>query len=290
MSRHRVWQLVFDALLIVGSWRLAFFLSFDKKTPIFYRHLLDWDVVALVVAIKLAVFVLFGFYNRWWRYVSTRDMWAAARGVTVASAAAYLILYAFPPNHTSRLPHRIMALDFLLLLAFVAGTRLLARTLIERPPAGLVARGKEVLIVGAGDAGQLIVREMQRNRQLLYTPIGFVDDDPRKRGDRIHGVRVLGTTADVGHLLRDNKPDEVLIAIPSAPGSTRRQIVEACRAANVPVKTLPGLHELISGDLNLGAQIRPVQVEDVLGRQQVEVDLRLVATYVKDKTVLVTGA
>ena len=290
VNRHRVWQLAFDALLIVAAWRLAFYLSFDKRTPIFYRHFLDWDVVALVVAIKLTIFVLFGFYNRWWRYVSTRDMWGAARGVTVASAAAYLILYAFPPNHTSRLPHRIMALDFLLLLAFVAGTRLLARTLIERPRAGLVARGKEVLIVGAGDAGQLIVREMQRNRQLLYTPIGFVDDDPRKRGDRINGVRVLGTTEDLGHVLRDNKPDEVLIAIPSAPGAIRQRIVEACRTEHVPVKTLPGLHELISGDLDLGRQIRPVQVEDVLGREQVEVDLDRVATYVKGKTVIVTGA
>jgi FlaA1/EpsC-like NDP-sugar epimerase len=290
VNRHRVWQLVFDAVLIVAAWRLTFFLRFDKTTPIFYRHLLDWQVVAMVVAIKLTVFVLFGFYNRWWRYVSTRDMWGAARGVTVASALTYLILYAFPPAITSRLPRSIAALDFLLLLAFVAGTRLLARTLIERPSAGLVAHGKEVLIIGAGDAGQLMVREMQRNRQLHYTPIGFVDDDPRKRGDRIHGVRVLGTTGDLTHVLRDNKPDEVLIAIPSAPGRVRQMIVETCRVENVPVKTLPGLHELIAGDLNLGRQIRPVQVEDVLGRQQVEVDLDLVAAYVKDKTVLVTGA
>jgi FlaA1/EpsC-like NDP-sugar epimerase len=290
VNRHRVWQLVFDAVLIVASWRLTFFLRFDKTTPVFYRHLLDWQVVAMVVAIKLCVFVLFGFYNRWWRYVSTRDMWGAARGVTVASALTYLILYAFPPAITSRLPRSIAALDFLLLLAFVAGTRLLARTLIERPSAGLVAHGKEVLIIGAGDAGQLMVREMQRNRQLHYTPIGFVDDDPRKRGDRIHGVRVLGTTGELAHVLRDNKPDEVLIAIPSAPGRVRQQIVETCRAEDVPVKTLPGLHELIAGDLNLGRQIRPVQVEDVLGRQQVEVDLGLVAAYVKDKTVLVTGA
>jgi FlaA1/EpsC-like NDP-sugar epimerase len=290
VNRHRVWQLAFDAVLIVAAWRLTFFLRFDKTTPIFYRHLLDWQVVAMVVAIKLSVFVLFGFYNRWWRYVSTRDMWGAARGVTVASALTYLILYAFPPAVTSRLPRGIAALDFLLLLAFVAGTRLLARTLIERPAAGLVAHGKEVLIIGAGDAGQLMVREMQRNRQLHYSPIGFVDDDPRKRGDRIHGVRVLGTTDDLAHLLRDNKPDEVLIAIPSAPGRVRQMIVETCRAEDVPVKTLPGLHELIAGDLNLGRQIRPVQVEDVLGRQQVEVDLGLVASYVKDKTVLVTGA
>src|SRR4051812_2177165 len=290
VNRHRVWQLVFDAVLIVAAWRLTFFLRFDKSTPVFYRHLLDWQVVTVVVAIKLSTFVLSGFYNRWWRYVSTRDMWSAARGVTIASLLTYLALYAFPPAHTSRLPRGVATLDFLLLLAFVTGTRLLARTLIERPTGGLVAHGKEVLIVGAGDAGQLMAREMQRNRQLHFTPIGFVDDDPRKQGDRINGVRVLGTTDDLPHVLRDNRPDEVLIAIPSAPGSVRQRVVESCRSENVPVKTLPGLNELISGDLNLAGQIRPVQVEDVLGRQQVEVDLRLVASYVKDRVVLVTGA
>ena len=96
VNRHRVWQLAFDAVLIVAAWRLTFFLRFDKTTPVFYRHLLDWQVVALIVAINLATFVVFGFYNRWWRYVSTRDMWGAFRGVTVASAITYLVLYAFP--------------------------------------------------------------------------------------------------------------------------------------------------------------------------------------------------
>jgi len=130
VNRHRVWQLAFDAVLIAAAWRLTFFLRFDKSVPVFYRHLLDWQVIALVVVIQLSAFVLFGFYNRWWRYVSTRDMWGAARGVTVGSAIAYLVLYAFPPSHTSRLPRGVAALDFLLLLAFVAGTRLLARSLI----------------------------------------------------------------------------------------------------------------------------------------------------------------
>jgi FlaA1/EpsC-like NDP-sugar epimerase len=290
VNRHRVWQLVFDAVLIAGAWRLTFFLRFDKSTPVFYRHLLDTNVIALVVVIKLTTFVVSGFYNRWWRYVSTRDMWGAFRGVTAASLLAYLVLYAFPPEHTSRLPRGVAALDFLLLLAFVAGSRLLARTLIERPQAGIVAHGKEVLIVGAGDAGQLLIREMQRNRNLNTTPIGLVDDDPRKKDLRVHGVRVLGTSDELVHLLRDNRPDEVLIAIPSAAGAVRQRIVEACRAEHVPVKTLPGLHELIAGDVNLAGQIRSVQVEDVLGRQQVEVDLPRVASYVKDKTVIVTGA
>src|SRR5881409_4530301 len=97
VNRHRVWQLVFDAVLIVVAWRLTFFLRFDKTTPVFYRHLLDWQVVSLVVAIKLATFVLFGFYNRWWRYVSTRDMWGAFRGVTIGSLLAYVVVYLLDP-------------------------------------------------------------------------------------------------------------------------------------------------------------------------------------------------
>jgi FlaA1/EpsC-like NDP-sugar epimerase len=125
---------------------------------------------------------------------------------------------------------------------------------------------------------------------LAYTPIGFVDDDSRKRNTRIHGVRVLGTMADLPRIVRERKPDEVLIAIPSASGETRRLVVEAAQASNVPVKTLPGLYELISGDLNLAGQIRPVQVEDVLGREQVEVDFDAVASYLKGHTVLITGA
>jgi FlaA1/EpsC-like NDP-sugar epimerase len=289
VNRRRLWQLVFDGLLIAAAWRLAYYLRFDKATPRYYQHLLSWEVFAVVVAVKLAVFVLFGFYNRWWRYVSTRDMWGAFRGVTVATLLADLILYAFPPEH-ERLSRGVAALDYLLLLAFVAGTRLLARTLIERPSSGLVAHGREVIVVGAGDAGQRVELELQRNRALGATPIGFGDDVPRKRNDRIQGIRVLGTTDELAHILRGNRPDEVLIAMPSAPGEVRRKIVEQTRAEGIPVKTVPALHELISGELNLAGRIRPVQVEDVLGREQVDFDLAEVAAYVRDRAVLVTGA
>src|SRR5579885_1101733 len=132
VNRHRVWQLVFDAVLIVAAWRLTFFLRFDKTTPVFYRHLLDWQLVALVVALKLSVFVLSGFYNRWWRYVSTRDMWGAARGVTVACLLSSLVVYVagLVPHVTP--PRSVLIMDWLLLLAFVAGARMLARTLLER--------------------------------------------------------------------------------------------------------------------------------------------------------------
>ncbi len=293
INRHRVWQLAADAGLIAVAWLLAFQVRFDsyEKIPPFYEKLASWRTVLLVVAIKLVVFTAFGFYNRWWRYVSTRDMWGALRGVTVASLAASLIVYFFPPADTARLPRGVAVIDWLLLLALVAGSRLLARTIFERPgAASLVARGKEVIVVGAGDAGQLVIREMLKSRALGYTPIGVVDDDPRKKNLRLHGVRVLGTSEELPRILSDHRPDELLIAIPSASGDARQKVVESARGAQVPVKTLPGLYELISGDSNLAAQIRPVQVEDILGREPVEVDFEEVAGYLRDQTVLITGA
>ncbi len=290
VTRHRLWQLLADAVLIAVAWRLTFFLRFDQDVPRFYREFVSWRVLAIVLAINLTTFVFSGFYSRWWRYVSTRDMWGIARGVTIGCLLTYLVLYAFPPENASRLPRGVAAIDLLLLLGLVAGSRLLARTLLERPQSGLVAHGKEVLVAGAGNAGQLLIREIQRNRSLAYTPIGFVDDDPKKKKVKILGVRVLGTTDELAHILRENRPDEVLIAMPSAPGDVRRKIVDVTRAEGIPVKTLPGLHELIAGDISLATQMRPVQVEDVLGREQVEVDLGEVAAYVRDRTVLVTGA
>lgn len=289
-SRHRAWQLAVDACLVAGAWYLAFQLRFDHGVRPYYEVLFERGIL-IVVGIKLLVFLLFGFYNHWWRYVSTRDIWKIVRGVTVASFVADLTIYFASPVHGIRLPRSVAVLDWLLALGLVAGARLLVRTVMERPSAsGIVARGKEVLVVGAGDAAQLIVREMLKSPALGYTPIGLIDDDPRKKNVRLHGVRVLGTSSELPHLLRESRPDEVLIAIPSASGDVRQQIVNATRDAGIPVKTLPGIYELFSGDLDLAAQIRPVQVEDVLGREPVDVDLEAVASYLAGETVLVTGA
>jgi FlaA1/EpsC-like NDP-sugar epimerase len=290
INRHRAWQVAVDACLIAAAWFLAFRLRFDPSIPPPYERIFS-RTIWIVVLIQLVVFMLFGFYNRWWRYVSTRDMWGAARGVSVACLVSSLTVYFTHPVRGFTLPRSVAIMDWLLLLAFVAGSRMLARTLIERPAArSLMARGKEVIVVGAGDAAQVIVKEMLKSTALGYTPIGLIDDDPRKRNLRLHGVRVLGTTEELPRILGDQRPDEVLIAIPSASGDVRQRIVSMARRAGVPVKTLPGLNELISGDLNLTGQIRPVQVEDVLGREPVEIDLLSVASYLANETVLVTGA
>ncbi|HEY8407536.1 MAG TPA: hypothetical protein VIK66_06130, partial [Gaiellaceae bacterium] len=223
-GRHRLLQVMTDAGIVALSWFLAFELRFDQGLPVYYDTLLRRTIL-LVVAIKVTVFLLFGFHRRWWRYVSVHDMWSAARGVLVASLVADVTVYLVSPVHNVRLPRSIAVMDLLITMALIAGARLLARTVIERPRGGVVARGKEVIVVGAGDAGRLVVQEMQRSRMLAATPIGFVDDDRDKKNSRILGVRVLGTTDELPRIIRDHQPDEILIAIPSASGQMRRRVV-----------------------------------------------------------------
>ena len=290
ITRHSIWQIAADAALVAVAWWLAWNLRFDEGRPVYYDRYLEWSLILLVVAVKLPVFLLSGFYNRWWRYVSTRDMWAVFRGVVLGSVAVFLVFSLFDV-HRVAMPRGVWFIDLLLCLALVAGSRLLARTLIERPmPGRIVTRGKDVVVVGAGDAAQLVVKEMQRNPALGYTPIGLLDDDPRKRNLRLHGVRVLGTIAELDHVVRDRRPDEILIAIPTAPGELRNRIVETARLLEVPVKTLPSLSDLVSGDRDLARQLRPVEVEDVLGREPVDVDIAAIAGYLQNEVVLVTGA
>ena len=162
-------------------------------------------------------------------------MWGAVRGVAVASVAAFLV-FTLLDFHPASVPRGIWIVDLLLLLALVTGSRLLARTLIERPSAGtLVARGKEVIIVGAGDAAQLILREMLKNPALGYTPIGLVDDDPRKKNLRLHGIRVLGTTDELAAAAPRPPPrrapdrDPVRVGRDRASASSRSPARRTCR-------------------------------------------------------------
>ena len=185
----------------------------------------------------------------------------------------------------------MIAIDCLLTLLFVAGSRFLARAIVERPRSVLTGPdAREVLIVGAGNGGQQVLTELRRNPQLRNVPIGFVDDDPRKQGQRIGGLKVLGSTDELDRVLDASGPDEVVIAIPSAPGVLRQKVVTACRGRGIPVRTLPTTFELLRGGVDLVRQVRDVQVEDVLGREPVRVEIDRVGAYLTGETVLVTGA
>ncbi|MBA3370962.1 MAG: polysaccharide biosynthesis protein [Thermoleophilaceae bacterium] len=290
LHARRVGQVTTDALLVAAAYYLAFVLRFDAGIPERYAELLTATLPFVVVG-KVVVFALFRLYHKLWRFADGRDFEAMARAVVVASLLLVVVLFLLSPGDNDP-PRGVVALDFLLTLAGVAGARLLVRGLVERRPRLTLARrdAREVLIVGAGGGGQSVAFELRRNPQLRTEPIGFVDDDPRKRRMRVAGLKVLGTTDELARVLDDAEPHEVIIAIPSAPGVLRQKVVTACRARAIPVRTLPTVFELLSGGMDLMRQVRDVRVEDVLGREPVRAEIERVGAYLADRVVLVTGA
>jgi FlaA1/EpsC-like NDP-sugar epimerase len=300
LHRHFLPQLAVDGALVALAYYLAFQLRFEHGPTGYYAHLRE-RTIWWVLAGSLPVLVLARVYQRRWRYSGQRDYEAVARAVAAIVLLAVVGVEVFRPVHHYRstvavaLPNGVIILFALLALVFLVGVRALARSIYERRPLAAFRGGRKdqrsVLIAGAGDGGRLVLREIVRNRGLGLTPVGFVDDDPGKRRLRIDGVRVRGNTKeDLPRILEDSEPDEVIIAIPSAPGSTRARIVRECRERGIPVRTLPTVFELLQTRGALARQMREVRVEDVLGREPVQMELEKVGAYLAGEVVLVTGA
>src|SRR3954467_15357627 len=282
LHRHSLPQLGMDGVMVALAYELAYRLRFDAGIPHRYQLLLNRTIVWTVVA-SMVIFVLFRLYQKWWRYVTGRDYVSIAQAIVVATLSLPAFVATTHPVKvrsdqgftTVNLPLGVLVLFFLLTLTFVAGSRFAAR-LLHAPRARGFRPSKDarrILIVGAGDGGRLVLREIVRNPGLRLNPVGVVDDDAGLRGQRVDGVRVLGGTNDLARILDEAEPDEVTIAIPSAPGTLRASVVSACRARGIPVRTLPTVFELLTtGGGNVVRQARPVEVEDILGREPVRME------------------
>jgi FlaA1/EpsC-like NDP-sugar epimerase len=292
--------LAIDGALVAAAYYLSYRLRFDAGVPEKYDRLFEATIPWVVVAALIA-FTLLRLEVKQWRYTGHRDYLAVVEAVAVNTLVlAGFIAIVHPVTVPSRAgavavtaPTGVLALFFLLTLALVGGARFIARIAYEGPLRGIRPRAgaRRVLIVGAGDGGRLVLREMLRNPQLDIDPVGFVDDDPLKRGIRVEGVRVLGRTEDLGRILDEAEPDELTIAIPSAPGTLRARVVREGRRRGIPVRTLPTVFELLqSSPGTVVRQVRDVQVEDILGREPVRMELDRVGAYLSGEVVLVTGA
>jgi FlaA1/EpsC-like NDP-sugar epimerase len=290
--RHRLIQIAADAVLVAAAYYLAFrlrFLDAPGGIPERYDHMLA-NSIGFVVVGQLIVFYVFGLYEKWWRYFRLPDMISVLRACAISTAILAITFLLLKPFN-DQIPRSVVVSNFLLTVFLIGGARLLVRMLLVERLARRDVRGaRRVLVVGAGSGGQMVARELQLNPNLGARAIGFLDDDPRKRGMRLHSINVLGTTDEVGDVLDEFNPDEVIIAIPSAPGVLRGRVVTACRERDVPVRTLPTVFELLRGGVQLTRQLREVQVEDVLGRDPVRMELDRVGAYMQDKVVMVTGA
>jgi FlaA1/EpsC-like NDP-sugar epimerase len=301
VHRHALPQVALDAGLVALSYFLAYRLRFDGGVPPRYEDLFA-RTIAFAICGSIVIFTLFGLYRHWMRYSSQREYLQIAQAVAVAVVAlvGYVavvqpkLLFTPPEGFVSvTVPTGVLVLFGLLMLVFLGAVRYVTHLVYERPLRGYRARrdARSVLIVGAGDGGRLLLREILRNPDLGFRPVGFVDDDDRKQRARIdRGLEVLGTTFELPRVLDDVEPDEVLIAIPSAPGTLRARVVRACRERGVPVRTMPTVFELLQNGSQLVRQVRDVRVEDMLGREPVRMETELTGGYLTGRCVLVTGA
>ncbi len=262
---------------------LAFNLRFDDQVPAeswaACVAMLPW-----LLLVRTGGFVAFGQFRGLWRYASLYDLRLIVMAV-LSSSAGFLVLVRWvfaQPNY----PRSVYLIDALVLIVLLSAFRMARRVYHEMwiPPGG-----RKVLVVGAGNAGEMIVRDMLHNPDYNLQPIGFVDDASGKQGEQIHGVPVLGKRADLARVIEQTKPDDVLIAMPSAPPAVIQEVVRALQPFHLNITTLPSLGEIVSGKVAV-AQIRKLAIEDLLARPPVGLDPAPVRKLVAGRCVMVTGA
>jgi FlaA1/EpsC-like NDP-sugar epimerase len=285
-----VGDIVLILISILGSYALRFELG-----PLFFQYLPSaiWIVVTSLV-VKPLVYYLFGMYRRMWMYASVQELKLIIISVTTASViVSSIVISLLSFGIFEGLPRSILVIDWILSLVFVGGIRFSLRIIGDSVAVGSApmknGNQRRLLIVGAGDAGALVVREIQKNPQMNLLPVGFLDDDPAKQKQQIFGIPVVGTITDLPNFLEKLRIDEVIIAIPSAPGRVVRLVADICRLKNIPFRTMPGIYELLGGSVNVN-RLREVDITDLLRRQPTYMNEEIIGSSISGKIVLITGA
>jgi FlaA1/EpsC-like NDP-sugar epimerase len=282
--RSRGAAVAHDVLMIPIAWLGAYWLRFNLESipePYLGQAL---AMLPVVLVIHVSVFLYFGLYRGVWRFASIPDLLRIGQAVLIATALSSVVIFLF--TRMDFIPRSVIPLSALLLVFLLGGPRFIYRWLKDRRLYELP--GKKALIIGAGSAGEMLVRDMLRDRQREFQPVAFVDDDVGKRGREIHGIRVAGSVERIPRLVSKLGVDVTLIAAPSATSKQMRRIVDACETSNVPVRTLPRIGDLVGGQVSI-KEMRDVHIEDLLGREAVELDWSGIRGGLAGKSVLVTG-
>ena len=282
--KRRLWVVLADVLLAIAAYLLANLFRFEGHIPA--RDLgFIWRALPVLLVIRGVAFTGFGLYRGVWAYASISDLIALIKAVTTGSAGFAVALMFLDMRGHSR---AVLAMDWVLLIFLVGALRLSLRLYWSVVPSRRAGR-RPVLIIGAGDAGEMVIRELQHNGKLRYHPVGFLDDDAGKQGLRIHGVPVLGPVEEVRRISQEKGVEEVIIAIPSAERRLMRRIFDRCREAGLDMRTIPDLNSLLAGTASI-SDLREVRLEDLLRREPARLDRSLIQAYLRGRRVLVTGA
>jgi len=290
-------------LLLTGSLFLAYLIRFDFHLPQPHSLLL-YQILPFVLIVKIVCFYFFDLYRGMWRYTSIADLLNIIKASSV-STLVIICLILFSHSRFIGFPRSVFIMDWCFTVLLISGYRLCIRLYFERisndknssiPTRQVLtmffkkmAETKRLLIIGAGNGGEKIYREIHNNDRLQYTVIGFLDDDLTKVGRKIHGVPVLGRIKDIKKIAKKLNADEALIAIPSATSEQMRKILTHCRKSGIKFKTIPGIGELINGKVTVNT-IREVDYRDLLGRDVIRLDEDKIGAYLQGQCVMVTGA
>ncbi|MFC1750728.1 polysaccharide biosynthesis protein [Pseudomonadota bacterium] len=282
-ANNRLLAVIFHDILMVSlAWMLAYLARYNFSPPDLHAFI---NLLPAVVVIQGAVLWRFGLYRRVWRFASIPDLWNIIRAVVFGALAVSLALFII--NRLEGVPRTSLALYPVFLMLLLGAPRLFYRTWRDH---GLNPRfepeAKRVLVLGAGSAGEMLVRDMCREGE--YKPIGFLDDDPRLRKAKVHGFSVIGPLNMLKQVVSDHEIDIVMIAMPSATSAQMQLVVECCDLSGVPFRTLPRLQDLVSGHSAL-KELREVAIDDLLGRDPVNLDWKHISDSLAGKTVLVSG-
>jgi len=282
---------VIDAALVNIAFYGALLLRFDGDIP---NNFIDNYIMMapIFTVILLASFFAFGLYNRLWQYASIGELASVIGSVTIAMAVNSTVFFVMSGNHAYLLPRSVLIIAWVMIILLIGGSRLawrLFRDYSFHYQKGSDVSGNRVLIYGAGDAGVILAKEMKTHYSGDSKLVGFIDDDPNKRNAKVLGFEVLGDRSRIAELVDKHKVDEIILAMPSEEGKIIREIIAICQEVDVHVKILPGMYDLIEGNVTVN-QIREVKIEDLLGRDPVKVDLEGISEYLQDEVVLITGA
>jgi FlaA1/EpsC-like NDP-sugar epimerase len=261
----------------------------ESTQPILYY-------ILLALIIKLSFLIIFNLYDFSWQFVSMEELVKLFKALSIGTlflGMALFFLRVYKPFMVFPFPRSTLLVDYIISLFLIGSFRISKRLVLEgiKSPFKSKEEKVKVLIYGAGGAGEQITRDMQRNKNSNYLPIGFVDDNPAKQGVAIHGIRVLGKGEEIQKICKNNKVDEILIALPSAHSKAIKKIVEEIRESNLikKIKILPSVTDLINGNVTL-SDIHEIELEDLLGRSPVKIDFKAIKDFIQDKKVLITGA
>lgn len=292
ISKNLFVLILTDMVLLALSYFLAYVVRFDAHLGEGELLVIKQTIVPIILC-KLVVFYFFNLYRGMWRYTSIVDLLNVIKAVLVSSAIIVSVILML--SRFQGFSRSVFVIDAVFALILISGIRLIIRLLLSTATfpfdrKSITSNGyKKLVIIGAGDAGEKVVREIYDNPRMKYRIVGFVDDDKNKVGKQIHGIKVLGRIDEFKEVIRKNTVDEILIAVPSAGGKQMRRIVDICDSTKIPYKTLPGMGEIIDGKVSIKA-IRDISYKDLLRRPRVRLENDKISEFLKDKCVLITGA